>query len=140
MVELTGALLAPLVLLYVNSFVILYALFKKIEYENANKFLSGMLIGLGIYVLLMFGSTFPKSETESTSFASIASAIYGGSIYGFLIFFIGWNSITAIFTNKQFKPSWLAGISISFVIFEIYFALRCVETIPFMENVVRPMC
>jgi len=140
MVELTGELLAPLVLLYVISFVILFAILKEIEYENTNKFLVGMLIGLGIYGLLMFGSTFPKSETELTFFASWGSAVYGGSIYGFLIFLIGWNAIRTIFTKKPIKPSWLAGVSISFVIFEIYFALRCVETIPFIENVVKPMC
>lgn len=140
MVELTGVILAPLIPLYIASFVILYAFLKRTKYENTNRFLGGMLIGLAIYMLLLVGSTFPKSETESTFYASLASAAYGGGFYGSLIFVIGWNSISAIFTKKYLKPSWTVGISASFVIFEIYFALRCVETIPFMENVVTPTC
>jgi len=139
MVTLTGELLSPLVVIFIPLIVLLFAFRKEIPYGNVIQLVIGIIAGIGIYVSLMYASTFPESKTWQEIIVKLSATLYPTFTYVYLVAIIGMVTLYPFFTKRKISGVF-SGIAVSFAIFEVYFTLRCFETIPFMENFGKHIC
>jgi len=117
---------------------ILQLIFGKIVLPTWQKLMLGVFTGIFIYSALIYGTSLYDSKTEIEVVTKIPALLDGAVLYVFLVAMVGMLALITAFTKRD--TSFLAGVTISFSIFEVYFALRCTETIPFMENLIKHSC
>ena len=139
MVNLTGELVSPLIVIFVPLIVLLFAFRKQIPYGRVDHLIIGMLGGIGIEISLMAASSVSQSQTLGEFLAKLTAAFEGTVLYVFLVAIIGLVTLYPFFTKRRVHGVF-SGIAASFTIFEVYFALRCYETIPFMETLGKHVC
>src|SRR2546427_11351767 len=139
MVTLTGELVSPLLAIFIPLLLILFAFHKEIANKNMKKLFYGMFYGIGTYGSLMFASYSNNPKTDLGAFAHIFATLEGAMLYEALIGIVGTVALIGFLIKKE-ATGFIAGLVISFSIFEVYFAMRCVETIPFMENILKHVC
>ena len=137
MVTLTGELVSPLLVFFIPLMVLLFA-FRE-EIKQIRKFFYGMTYGIGTYGSLLLASYTNNPKTDLGAWAHFFATVEGSMIYVSLIGIIGTIALMEFLLKKQ-ASGFIAGVVVSFTIFEVYFAMRCVETIPFMEDVLRHQC
>jgi len=117
---------------------ILRLVFGKIVLPTWQKLMLGIFAGILIYSALIYGTSLYDSKTEIEVVTKIPALLDGAVLYVVLVAMVGMLALITAFTKRD--TSFLAGVTISFSIFEVYFALRCTETIPFMENLIKHSC
>lgn len=140
LVSPTSEFLAPLLTIFIIFFVSLYGLLTKSDSMDKGKFLWGLIAGGVIYAGLVYGSTINESKTVSEIMTKFPSVLYGSVFYVTFVLIAGIAPIFLLFTRRRDVPIFLVGIVASFSIFEAYISLRCIETIPFLENLVKHPC
>jgi len=138
MVTLTGELVIWLFVIFIPIIVVLFAFRENIPNKKLKGVFVGLLYGVGTYTGLMVGSHLHDSKT-GLWFLGFSSSTEGAMLYAALIGILAYVALIGILTKKEVS-GFILGLTLAFSIFEVYFALRCVETIPFMENIVKHMC
>lgn len=115
-------------------------MFRKNEVQRASivRLIIGILTGVCIYGSLMYGTSLYDSKTDIEISTKIPALLDGAGLYVSLMALIGMVSLYPFFTKRD--TSFFAGLTLSFSIFGVYFALKCPETIPFMENLKFHLC
>jgi len=137
MVTLTVELVSPLLVIFIPMVVLLFAF--RSDIKNVTKLYMGMIYGIGTYGSLMFASYSNNPKSDLGAFAHIFATLEGSMLYEALIGIVGTVALIGFLIKKE-ATGFIAGLVISFSIFEVYFAMRCVETIPFMENILKHVC
>jgi len=137
MVTLTGELVSPLLVFFIPLMVLLFA-FRE-EIKQIKKFFYGMTYGIGTYGSLLLASYTNNAKTDLGAWAHFFATVEGSMIYVSLIGIIGTYALYEFLFKKE-TSGFIAGVVVSFTIFEVYFAMRCVETIPFMDDVLKHQC
>jgi hypothetical protein len=117
-------------------FLCLYVILTTFALPKRNSFVFGMLIGILIYSMLIYGIDAKSSENLPEWIVKFASVFYGATLYITLIVLIAIGAVFQQFTNHK-AVNWLSGVAIPFSIFEGYFTLSCVGNVPFMENLIQ---
>lgn len=139
MVTLTGELVIWLFVIFIPIIVILFAFRQNIPNKKLKRVFEVLFYGIGIYTILMIGSYLRDSKDGLLQFLGFSSSAEGAMLYAALIGIVAFVALIDIITKKEMS-GFILGITLAFSIFEVYFALRCVETIPFMENIVKHVC
>jgi|SRR2546428_6316971 len=139
MVTLTGELVSPLLAIFIPLLLILFAFHKEIANKNMKKLFYGMFYGIGIYGSLMFASYSNNPKTYLEAYAHFMTTTEGATIYAIIVGIIGAIALIEFIAKKE-ATGFIAGLVLSFSIFEVYFAIRCVETIPLMESILKHVC
>lgn len=149
MVTVDPELLIPLHMFITIFFIVVFAFLKKFAIENKNWFMLGMFFGAMIYFMLVLGSTIKESNTLPEFLLKYIALGFGGTYYVAILIFSASISLMILlredtkkrimnrFKGKEERLLYIiTGMALIFSICGIYFALRCVETIPFFENFV----
>lgn len=114
--------------------------FKKKGSQKASfsRLINGILSGIIVYSSLMYGTTLHQSDAFLERFIKILALLDGAVLYVVMVALVGMVALYPFITKRD--ASFFAGVTISFSVFEVWFALRCTETIPFMENIGVHIC
>lgn len=137
MVTITLELVIWLFPIFIPLVILLFAFREDIE--HIKKFFYGMVYGIGTYGSLIFASYSNNPNTDLGAWAHFFATVEGTMIYAALIGIIGVIALSE-FVFKKKTSGFIAGIVVSFSIFEVYFAMKCVETIPFMDSILKHQC
>jgi len=87
----------------------------------------------------MFASYSNNPKTYVEAYAHFISTTDGAMLYEALVVI---SAVIALseFVIKKESSGFIVGIVVSFSIFEVYFAMRCIETIPFMDEILKHVC
>lgn len=139
MVALTGELVIWLFVIFIPLIVVLFAFRQNMSNNKLKRVFVGLLYGIGTYTSLMVGSYLHDSTDGFLQFLGFTIVSEGAMIYGALIGITGFFALVEILREKEVS-GFIAGVTLAFSIFQVYFAVNCVETIPFMENIVKHVC
>ena len=135
MTEVTAEILVIPYFIFTIVFLSMYVLLSEFALPKRNSFVFGMLLGILIYSMLIYGIDVKSVESLPEWIIKFASVYYGSTLYITLIIMIGIGAILHQFTNKV-GINFLSGVAIPFSIFEAYFTITCIGNIPFVENLV----
>jgi len=148
MVQVDVHLLLPLLMLMTIFFIVIFSLLKEFSIDSRNWFLLGMLFGSLVYSMLVLGSTIMESSTVSEFWLKYVAIGFAATYYVAILLFSAVislmilvkkesNFMMLIFKSKVKRIIYIiTGMALIFAISNVYFALVCVETIPFIENFV----
>ena len=117
-------------------FLSMFVLLSEFALPKRKSFVWGMLLGIFIYSMLIFGSDVKSMESLPEWIVKFASVLYGSVLYITLIIMVAVGAILHQFTNR-INVNFLSGVTIPFSIFEAYFAFTCVGNVPFMDNLLN---
>ena len=136
MAIITPASVAWLFPIFTPLMIVLFAFRNELGKKNVQKMFEGLSYGILIYGSLMLASYAHDPNNGLSFLTEYISTSTGATLYEALIGMIG--AITLIeFIFRRVTSGFIVGIVVAFSIFEVYFAINCVETIPFMESILK---
>lgn len=140
MVKADPTILVPIFTLGIIVFLSIFAFLIHDKDHRKRYFLYGMLGALGLLTLLIFGSDAKDANSFLASLVKFGFILEGAMLYGAFLALILFASLKSLFGIENKGTYFMFGFGFAFTLFELGLALKCVETIPFVENIVKSTC